>query len=202
MDQDQDSSSLNRLWKPLIHCLKKNIQFSLRTGQSSQPVQVTYYLYPHKQGFLLHSFQFPPTTGYRGLYICNITHPLYLTQISHRVGPKKAIHHHPHFLSFTILESLLPWTNSDTLYPLDGSDWSNSFNLLLPPYHLACTCTEFCQPWRGQHISTKHQCQLQLLQHVTESRRLPVVPSVPATNTWRLIVLLHMARHYNFTLDI
>jgi hypothetical protein len=81
---------------------KGNIRFSLWTGQSCQPAQVTHYLHPHKQGFLLHSFQFPPTTGHSGvlhmlyhtpstyvishtlhvtshtLYICYTTHPLHI----------------------------------------------------------------------------------------------------------------------------
>lgn len=54
---------------------KGSIRFSLWTGQSCQPTQVPqHYLYPHTQGFLLHSFQFPPTTGHRG-----VVHMLYHT---------------------------------------------------------------------------------------------------------------------------
>jgi hypothetical protein len=64
------------------------------------------------------------------------TEELYISlKIFHSVGPRKAIHHHPHFLSFTNLQFLLPWTNSYTLYPLDGSDCSNSMYPLPPPYH-------------------------------------------------------------------
>jgi hypothetical protein len=142
----------------------------------------TTLLYPHKQSFLLHSFQFPPTTGHSGAV--HISHILYISLKFLSVGPKQAIHHHPHFLSCTISQFLLPWTNSYTLYPLDSSDWSNFLYPLPPPYQFGIhTCKYRILPTLKRpayssktslSISTSATC------HRTQKT---IICTIPAMNT-------------------
>jgi len=150
----------------------------------------TTLLYHHKQGFLLPSFQFPPTTG----HICYITHPLNLTSISHSVAPKKAIHHDPHFLSCIILQFLLPWTNSYTLYPLDSSDWSNFLYPHPPPYHFGIHIHMYRILPTVKRPAYSSKTSLSTSTSATCHRtQKTIICTIPAMNTSRPTVLLHVA---------
>ena len=114
MDQDQESSSVNGLQSQSSTAWRKgSISFSLLTGQSCHPAQVTqHYLYPHKQGFSLHSFQFPPTTSHRG--VVHITHTLYISLKFHTLLALKR----PFTTTFSAVPFYCSYWLDQKLYPL------------------------------------------------------------------------------------
>ena len=173
---------------------KGSIWFSLWTRQSCQPAQVTqHYLYPHKQAFLHHSFQLPPTTGHGGGCTYVTSHTLYISLRFLAVLALKRS------FTTTLTFSAIPFYSSYCLGPTaipstlyDSSDWSNLLYPLPPPYRFGIHMYRILPTLNSSVYSSKTSLLISTSTTCHRTQKT-ITCTIPAMNTSRPTVLLHVA---------